>query len=203
MALLEWVIPGLLKRNCRRAIHNLALLARYESQRQQLPLRRAILWEALSGAAAGCMQQLFVHNLNPWLDWGLKENRRRLSKQTIVHIYWWMVLYQLVLFRTYGLEGYATDDEFSALCIVAHQFTEYVTSVKEINVELPCAWHKAWNTQSPEEAAAGLYRSVMEALGLPDKAKEKLLRAALFSTESHRIYDSVVRTIVSKRIEAI
>ena len=203
MALLEWIVPTLLKRNIKKGIHNLSLLALCESQRQRLPSRRAILWETLSGAAAGVMQQLFVENPNPAIDWGLKGNRRRLNQEAIIHIYYWMVLYQLVLFRTYGLEGYATDDEFSALCIVAHQFTEYVTSVKEINVELPCAWHKAWNTQSPEEAAAGLYRSVMEALGLPDKAKEKLLRAALFSTESHRIYDSVVRTIVSKRIEAI
>jgi hypothetical protein len=200
-ALLEWIIPGLLKRNCRRAIHNLALLARYESQRQQLPPMRAVLWETLSGAAAGFIQQLFVHNPDPWLDWGLKKNRRRLSKQAICHIYFWMVLYQLVLFRTYGVEGYSTEEEFSALCIVAQQFIEYVTSAKEISVELPRPWDEAWDTQGPDEAATGLYKSVLEGLGLPDKTEKRMIQVALFTTESHRLYDLIVRRIVSKRTE--
>ena len=40
------------------------------------------------------------------LDWGLKSHRSRVSEPALIHIYWWMILYQLVIFRTHGLSNY-------------------------------------------------------------------------------------------------
>ena len=203
MAILERIIPGLLKRNLRSAIHNLAELGRYDSHRQKLPARRAVLWETLSGAAAGIMQQLFIHNSDPWLDWGLKTQRRRVSQRALIAIYSWMVLYQLLLFRTHGLEGYKTEEEFLELKEVAQRFFQYVASAPEVRVEAPQPWNESWEAQSPEEAALGIYSGTMEALSLSDEVEEREPRAELFKTEAyHSVYELVVRDIVSKRNEA-
>lgn len=202
MALLEWIVPRLRKRNIRRAFHNVVILARYESLRQALPPRTAVLWETLSGVAGGVLQQLFVDNPNPGMDWGLKQYRRRLTSPLVGQIFWWMILYLFVVFRERGLEGYKTQEEFDALRDTAHRFIEWLCSQPEIRRDIPPLWDESWEQQNEIGATMKLYDAVLTALDVPIEPEKRAVQVARFSAQTPLLY-SMIQSIVSKRNVAI
>lgn len=205
MALLELIIPGLGKRNMRRGIHNLYVLARAESLRQELPRNRDILWEALTGSASGLLQQLLVQNVHPSLDWGLKKHRRRVGMQDLMHIYYWMILYVLLLFRENGLEGYSANDEFRALVGSSQAYAKQLRSWWNAMLRKPMVilepWDERWESQSSEEAAMGLHDSIMGLLGISYGSFDTLKHAVGLNVAANDAWDGL-QTIVVKRIDA-
>ena len=104
MAFLDMLIPGRGKAELRSEINALTQLALSESQRQGLPPKRAMLWEACCNQASDLVVQLFLRNSNRQLNWGLKGQRRKLDRPRLTTIYWWLLLYQLVLFKSRGVD---------------------------------------------------------------------------------------------------
>ncbi len=201
---LKLTIPGSVKRKLNRTIYQLAVVSRYESWRQQIPKRQAILWEALCGVAEEVTHQLLIESTLGYLDWGLQKYRCRVSEGALIHIYWWMILYQLVLFRTHGLTGYAAEEEFPKLQEIAQQFVQPVWSALKIGmVDVPRPWDEAWETETHLEAAFGLYDIVMAILDLDDGPEEREERILSFLPITKLFYDEGVRVFVRRNHESL
>ncbi len=200
MDILAWVLPGRLKSNLRKGIEELAEASRQQTGQQGLPPHRAALWEALSSEAAEITRQLLVRNTEKTLDWGLKRHRRRVNQPRLVAIYWWMLLYQLVLFRNRGIDGYAKEDEFWELYSVAQRFLEYLNAHSTESVAVaPEPWEGKWTSQYSLEASLGLYNRVMQLLHLYTDEERRINHVSLFTTATERGYDARVRPAVLGR----
>ena len=199
MPILDALMPGKAKANTRNAIAELNVLAHKEPERQSLSPALAILWDSICDAASFLMFQLFVANEDRTLDWKLKRHRRRLKPARLVVVYWWMVLYQLVLFKNRGTEGYDVEDEFPELLYMAQGFLNNLASIDGYGAVDPGQWDDGWSSQVSLEAALGLYNHVMQLLGLRIDQEQRINRVSLFTSASERAYDSIVRTQASRR----
>ncbi len=88
------------------SISGIAESARRETELHSFTPRLARLWSALCDQAENTVYQLIIRNDDGRLDWGLKKHRSKVDYAQLVAIYWWILLYQLVLFRNRGLYGY-------------------------------------------------------------------------------------------------
>ena len=194
MPILEWVVPGRAKKSTLRSrIAELAEAARRESVTQGLSARRSALWETQCGEAAELVYQLLIKNSHKQLDWGLKGHRGRVNHPRLVTIYWWMLLYQLVMLRNRGLEGYCADEEFRELSRMADRFMRQRSVSPEFNGEMPEPWDKGWRDQVTLEAGLGIYNRTMELLGLYIDPGRRIEMVSLFTSATERAYDSRVR----------
>jgi len=199
MVIVDRVVPGRLKTNLRRAILGLNQAARLEVSRQALPPRTATLWEAMCDGASDILHQLLVKNGDKHLDWGLKRARHKINEPRLVVMYWWLLLYQLVMFRNRGVAGYSVEEEFPGLRHAAHQFIAHLASSNNFRVGMPDPWEERWETQVSLEASLGLYNRVMGMLGMYVDLDKRIFRVSLFTSATERVYDSVIRRRLSER----
>ena len=199
MPILDALVPGRAKSNTRNAIGDLNAVARKEAERQALPPARAALWSSICDGASFLLHQLFVDNEDKTVDWRLKGHRRKLSPTRLVAAFWWMVHYQLVLFKTRGADGYVVQDEFSELLNTARSLLAYLTSIEGYGGGDPGHWSEGWASQVSLEAALGTYNALMQMLGLRIDLEQRINRVSLFTSASERAYDSIVKTAASRR----
>ena len=103
-----------------------------------MPPRRALIWDALCGEASGLLNQLLIRNTIKEIDWGLKGRTSKVTQPRLVVLYWWMLLYQLVLFRSRGIDECATvGEDFSELSKAAHIWIDYFVSESEERLSVP------------------------------------------------------------------
>ena len=199
MPILDALVPGRAKANTRKAIGDLNALAHEEAERQSLSPATALLWTSICDGASYMMLQLFVANEEKAVDWRLKGRRGRLKPPRLAAIYWWMVLYQLVLFKKRGAEGYEVEDEFSELLGTAQRFLKNLVSIDGYGEAEPGQWDEGWVSQVPLEAALGLYNRIMQILGLRINLEQRINRVSLFTSASERAYDAIVKMELSRR----
>ena len=204
MAFLDWMMPGKAKKaELRKEIEGLAEAARRESGRQGLPSERAVLWENLCDEASDIVYQLLVQNRESDLDWGLKSHRGKVSQSRLATIHWWMLLYQLVMFKNRGLDGYVIEEEFPQLYGVAQRFVNQLVSAPEYGGVTTASWEEGWESQVALEASLGIYNRTVQLLGLATDLEKRIGRVSLFTTATERAYDSMARRLVSSRNQTI
>ena len=162
--------------------------------------KRAALWAACCEAAADLVSQLFVKNSDKTLNWGLQRHRRKLNGQRLAAIYWWMLLYQLVLFRNRGIDGYDRAADFDALCDAADEVMAQFIALPHIGAAHPGAWEERWRTQVCLEAALGIYNSTMRALGIGINADARILCVSLFTSATERAFDAATKPAVLRAL---
>ncbi len=202
MGILDWLTPGGGKKaDLSASISELAESARLESQRQNMPPRRALVWEALCGGASDILSQLLVSNREKALDWGLKGQRGKVTYPRLVALYWWMLLYQLVLFKNRGIDGYGpADEEFSEMSKAAREWVGSLASDSGQQIAAPEPWEPGWRSQVSLEAALGLYNRVTVMLEMRIDPDARVLRVSHFTTATVRAYDSTVQKSLAERL---
>ena len=197
MAFTDIFIPGRIKLNLTSDLSALKEIAYRQSKSAGLSQQRTALWEACCDGAEDLIAQLFVKNQTKQLDWDLKKRRRKLNRPRLQTIYGWMLLYQLVLLRNRGLNGYDKDQEFRSLRQVAFDFMESLASSPENDTANaspnPGAWGSGWDRQVSLEAALDLYNSVMQVFGVYVDLEARIYRVSLFTSASERAYDSNIK----------
>lgn len=133
------------------------------------------------------------------VDWKLKGHKRKLTPPRLVAVYWWMVLYQLVLFKNRGAEGYDVECEFSELLGTAQGFLKNLISLDGYGAVDPGQWDDGWASQVSLEAALGLYNRVMQLLGQRIDIEQRIYRVSLFTAASERAYDVNIKVESSRR----
>ena len=158
-------LSGSAKSRLRSDINELRRISE-ELGTDKLDSRLGALWAASCEGAADTVEQLFVDNTDKTLDWGLRRHRKRLNAQSLAAIYWWMVLYQLVIFRNRGIDGYDRIRDFEALRDAASDLIAEFVRLPHIRAVNPGPWQDHWQRQVSLEAALDMYNSVMEILGI-------------------------------------
>ena len=162
-----------------------------------LDSRLAALWTGCCEGAADTVLQLFVQNPDKSLDWGLKRHRKRLNEQRLAAIYWWMLLYQLVLFRNRGIDGYDRIEDFGELREAADRLINEFVRLAHIGAANPGPWQEHWQRQVALEAALDVYNSVMETLALRINTEARVMQVSLFTSATERRFNTVTRGAVT------
>ncbi len=189
MGIADLLLPGRRKRrhNLELSINGVADVAR--ARADELDSRAAPLWNMLCDASRHTLHQLLIRNDDDLLDWGLKPHIKRVDDTSLVIFFWWMLLYQLTLFRTRGLRGYNPDEEIGRM---------YDTSLKFVSAELqrlgagsgpPRSWADDWERLFPLESAMAMYNSVYNMLGLRGDLTARIQHVSHFATITERAYE--------------
>ena len=165
-----------------------------------LDSRLFALWSGCCEGAADTVAQLFVKNADKSLDWGLKRHRKRLNGQRLAAIYWWMLLYQLTLFRNRGIDGFDKNEDFGALCGAANDLMAEFVELPHISAVNPGPWQEHWQRQVALEAALDMYNSVMETLGIRINAEARAMQVSLFTSGTERRFNTVTRPAVTASV---
>ena len=153
--------------------------------------RLGALWAASCDGAADITAQLFVQNEDEGIDWGLKRHRKRLNGARLAAIYWWMLLYQLVLFRNKGVAGYDRIEDFAALCEAADALMEHLVALPHIGAVNPGPWQEHWQRQVSLEAALDIYNAVMGLLSIRLNTEARVMSVSLFTSATERRFNTV------------
>jgi hypothetical protein len=102
-------------------------------------------------------------------------------------------MYQFVLFKHRGVDGFPRDEELPELCRASERFIEHIAHPSNLDFQAPGPWEDRWNNQVSLEASLGLYNRVMEMLNLRVDLDQRIMRVSLFTTAAESIYDSKVR----------
>ncbi len=189
-------LSGSGKSRLRSDINELRRIAE-EFGTDRLDGRLAALWRASCEGAADTVEQLFVDNTDKTLDWGLKRHRRRLNAQSLAAIYWWMVLYQLVIFRSRGIDGYDRIKDFEALRDAADGLIAEFVRLPHIQGLDPGPWKEHWQRQVSLEAALDIYNSVMEILGVRINIEVRVMAVSLFTSSTEGRFNAVTKPAVN------
>ena len=166
-----------------------------------MPPRRALIWDALCGEASGLLNQLLIRNKIKEIDWGLKGRTSKVTQPRLVVLYWWMLLYQLVLFRGRGIQGCATvGEDFSELSKAAHIWIDYFVSESEERLSVPDPWEDRWHSQVSLEAALGLYNRVTVLLEMRIDPNARILKVSHFTNATERAYDLAVQRPLAEHL---
>ncbi len=163
----------------------------------QLDRRLGALWTASCDGAADTVEQLFVENTDKTLDWGLKRHRKRLNGQRLAAIFWWMLLYQLVMFRNRGIDGYDRNEDFDTMRETAEDLMAELVRLPHIGAVNPGPWQEHWQRQVSLEAALGMYNSVMDALAIRINTEARVMAVSLFTSATERRFNTVTRQAVT------
>ena len=153
--------------------------------------RLGALWAASCDCAADITAQLFVQNYDHEIDWGLKRHRKRLNGARLAAIYWWMLLYQLVLFRNRGVAGYDRIEDFDTLRDTAYALMEHMVNLPHISAVSPGPWQDHWHRQVSLEAALDIYNAVMGLLAIRLNTEARVMSVSLFTSATERRFNTV------------
>ena len=162
----------------------------------KLDHRLGALWAASCDGAADTVEQLFVENADKTLDWGLKRHRKRLNGQRLAAIYWWMLLYQFVMFRNRGIDGYDRIEDFATMRETAEDLMAELVRLPHIGAVNPGPWQEHWQRQVSLEAALDMYNSVMDALAIRINTEARVMAVSLFTSATERRFNTVTRKAV-------
>ena len=165
-----------------------------------LDRRLGALWTASCDGAADTVEQLFVENTDKTLDWGLKRHRKRLNGQRLAAIYWWMLLYQLVMFRNRGIDGYDRSADFDTIRETAEDLMAELVRLPHIGAVNPGPWQEHWQRQVSLEAALDMYNSVMDTLAIRINTEARVMAVSLFTSATERRFNTVTRQAVTTEI---
>jgi len=186
----QWIIPGRRRRaDLELNISRVAESARRETQLHGFGSRLARLWMAFCDEAENTVYQLIIRNDDGHLDWGLKGHLGKIDYPRLVAVYWWMLLFQLVLFRNRGLDGYTPDEDLPIFSDAAHSFLQREFSGLPTPVPLPGPWDERWLRQYTLESALGIYNQVYQLLGLNNDLNRRISHVSRFTTASETAYD--------------
>ena len=97
----------------------------YYAQEDRLDPRLFHLWKYLLDQTYFALKEIFIENSNPDMDWSLKEHWDRLDVSDVVHVFFWMNLYFLRLFKKYGAPGFNIVRDFQTLAALAERSTRH------------------------------------------------------------------------------
>lgn len=189
MNLAEFLIPGRRKRrrNLELSIDGVTEIAR--ARAGGLDSRGAALWNLLCDASRETLRQLLISNDDELLDWGLKKHIKRVDDFSLVVFFWWMLLYQLTLFKTRGLEGYDPAADAGPMHDLSREFITAELSKMGKGVGPPASWADDWERQFPLESAMAMYNSVYNLLGLSGDLTIRIQHVSHFTTITEKAYD--------------
>ena len=189
MNLSELLIPGRRKRrrNLELSIDGVTKIAR--ARAGELDSQGAALWNMLCDASRETLRQLLIKNDDDLLDWGLKKHIKRVDDLNLLIFFWWMLLYQLTLFKVRGLEGYDPSEHAVPLHDLSRSFVTAELARLGKGVGPPASWADDWDRQFPLESAMSMYNSVYNLLGLSGDLTIRIQHVSHFTTITERAYD--------------
>ena len=197
MGIADLFMPGQRRRKLGLSIDGVASVARSRAESDGLDTPRTKLWNMLCDASGQTLKQLLVRNDDRRLDWGLRKHTKRVSDPVLVVLFWWMLLYQIVLFKNRGLEGYTPDDEIEPMYEFALQFVETEFSRLGVGTEPPGPWSDNWRRQYPIESAMEFYNSTYSMLNLGNDLTLRIEHVSHFTTITEQAYDRLAADTVS------
>ncbi len=160
--------------------------------------RRLALWATLCEASSQTLRQLFVHNDDPLMDWGLKRRASRVTDVQMATLFWWMMLYQLVLFKNRGLDGFEPEDEIDFMSHEARHLVEREFRKFGSAAEPPAEWSDKWRAQFALESALDMYDHFYALLGLRRDLTKRIEHVSHFTTITERAWDRMAASKASR-----
>ena len=197
MGIADWFVPGQRRRKLSLSVDGVADVARSRAESDGLDMPRTKLWNMLCDASRQTLVQLLIKNYDRRMDWGLKKHIRRVDDPTLVVLFWWTLLYQIVLFKNRGLEGYNPNDEIDLMYEVAQRFVETEFARLEVDAEPPGPWADSWHRQYPIESAMEFYNSTYSMLHLGNDLTLRVSHVSHFTTLTEQAYDRLAADTVS------
>ena len=104
-----------------------------------------------------------------------------------------MLVYQVTIFRTRGLEGYDPDDDAGHIYELSVRFITAELQKLGRGSGLPVSWANDWERQFPLESAMSMYNSVYNLLGLSGDLTVRIQHVSHFTTITENAYDRLNR----------
>ena len=173
MGILDRLVPGRARRNLALSIDGVAGVARDGAAADGLDSAGYRLWTLLCDASRQTLHQLLVKNDDKRLDWGLKKRAARIDDTALVVLFWWMLLYQLVV--------YSPEESTDPMYEAATRFVE--TEFARLGIEIPPPlWAEDWRRHYPLESAMAFYNSAYELLRLDNDLTKRIEHVSHFAT---------------------
>ena len=164
--------------------------------------RQARLWEFLCEASRRTLRRLLADGGDPMMDWGLRKYARRVDAPKLIVLFWWMLLYQMVLFRNRGMDDLDPDAEIDAMHAAARRFLKTELARAGADFAPPEPWAKDWRRQFTLESAMALYNRIYMLLGIPGDLTKRINHVSHFTTATERAYDRMAREFGGPQAEA-
>lgn len=189
MNIADLLIPGRRRRrrNLELSIDGITEVAR--SNAEELDSRGAALWNILCDASRETLRQLLINNDDELLDWNLKKHIKRVNDFNLVIFFWWMLLYQIVIFKRRGLAGYDPANDAGRMHEVSLIFVTAELQKMGRSSGPPASWADDWERQFPLESAMSMYNSVYNLLGLSGDLTARVQHVSHFTTITEKAYD--------------
>lgn len=156
--------------------------------------RCARLWALVCEASRRALRQLLADGDDPMMDWGIRKYARRVDDPKLVVLFWWMLLYQIVVFRNRGgADDLDKDAATDAMLAAARRFLETELARAGADFDPPGPWAKDWRRQFALESAMALYNHVYVLLGVPGDFTKRINHVSHFTTATERAYDEMAR----------
>ena len=197
MGISDLFMPGQRRRKLSLSIDGIGDVARSRAESDGLDESRTRLWYMLCDASRQTLQQLLVKNDDRRLDWGLKKHIRRVNDPVLVILFWWMLLYQIVIFKNRGLDGYTPDDEVEPMYEAAKRFVETEFARLGVDSKPPGPWADRWQRQYPIESAMEFYNSTYSMLHLGNDLTLRISHVSHFASLTEQAYDRIAAETVS------
>ena len=191
MGIADILVPGRRKRrrNLELSIDGVADVAR--ARTWEMDSHSARLWNMLCDASRQTLHQLLIRNDDALMDWGLKPHIKRVDDRNLVILFWWMLLYQLALFKTRGFDGYDPANDAGRMYDLSRRFVAAELQRLGAGAGPPGSWADDWERQFPLESAMAMYNSVYNLLGLRGDLTVRIEHVSHFTTITERAYDQL------------
>ena len=189
MGIVDWILRGGARRNLGLSIDGVAQVARATAETEGLDAQRTRLWNILCDSSRQTLHQLLIKNDDSRMDWGLKRHVRRVDDYRLVVLFWWMLLYQIVLFKNRGMGGFRPEDEDGPMRDVAQSFIETELARLGVGSDAPGPWAENRSRQFTLESAMTLYNRTYNLLGIQGDATRRIDHVSHFTTITERAYD--------------
>lgn len=185
---MDRLVPGRARRNLALSIDGVASVARDGAGADGMDSPNHRLWTLLCDASRQTLHQLLVKNDDKRLDWGLKKRAARIDDTALVVMFWWMLLYQLVVFRNKGLDGYSPEESTDPMYEAATRFVE--TEFVRLGIEIPPPlWAEDWRRHYPLESAMAFYNCAYDLLHLDNDLTKRIAHVSHFATLTERGFE--------------
>ena len=191
MAILDWLGLGWGSRL--RVATDLGRLRELARGNGNLSSKDAVLWELFCTGANDIVRQLVIRKRDGRVDWGLRRHRDRMDRPTLGTLYWWMLLYQLLIFKSRGLEGYEVEESFPAMYAATRSFVDALASSDDFRGVESHPWEPEWESQVALEASLAIYTQIAAGIGVKDDIDTKIARVSLFTAATEGEYASMAR----------
>ena len=189
MSIADLFVPGRRKRrrNLELSINGVSEAALASAD--ELEGVEARLWGTLCESSRQTLYQLFIKNDEEGMDWGLKPHIKRVNDLNLVVIFWWTLVYQIVIFKTKGIDGNHSADDAGRMYEVSRNFVSGELSKLGAVAGPPRSWADDWERQFPLESAMSMYNSVYNLLDLTGDLTVRIHHVSYFTTITERAYD--------------